>query len=159
MAETDKIIITKEGLKKLQDELTYLETEKTIEITAKIKFAREQGDLSENAEYDAAKEEETQNAARIDEIKKILKNVDVVDESDINTDKVSAGNTVKIQNLANGKEETFKIVGATEADFFHHLISNESPLGKELIGKTVNEIVIVNAPIGEIKYKVVEITR
>ena len=154
-----KNILTYEGLKKLEDELEDLKVVKRKEVSQKIKEAREQGDLSENAEYDAAKDEQRDIEARIEEIEKILKNSEVVLEEEADSDRVSIGCKVKILDCEYDEELEYKIVGSTEANSLKGKISNESPLGHALLGATVGEVVKVEAPVGELSYKVLEIQR
>lgn len=158
MAEK-KQVVTYTGLKKIEEELQDLKVNKRREIAAKIKEAREQGDLSENAEYDAAKDEQRDIEARIEELEKILKNVEVVDMEDDseNLEKVSFGLAVKVKDNEFGDEMEFKIVGATEANSLKGKISNESPLGKALIGAKKGDIVSVEAPAGVIEYTILDI--
>lgn len=155
----EKKVITYDGLKKLEEELSDLKVNQRRDIAEKIKEAREHGDLSENAEYDAAKEEQRQIEARIEELEEILKNVIVVDDDEISNDKVSVGCDVKVINTKNKTEYIYKIVGSTEANFLQGKISNESPLGHELIGKKVGSKVEVKAPAGDIVYKILEISK
>lgn len=154
-----KNILTYEGLKKLEDELEDLKVVKRKEVSQKIKEAREQGDLSENAEYDAAKDEQRDIEARIDEIEKILKNAEVVVEEEVDLDKISVGCRVKILDMEYDEELDYKIVGSTEANSLKGKISNESPVGKALIGAKVGDIVEVETQAGTITYKVLEIQR
>ena len=154
-----KNILTSEGLKKLEDELDELIVVKRKEVAQKIKEAREQGDLSENAEYDAAKDEQRDIEARIEEIEKILKNVEIVDEDEVNTDSINIGCKVKILDIEFDEELTYKIVGSTEANSLKGKISNESPVGKALIGKKVGDTVTVETQVGTISYKVLDIQR
>jgi transcription elongation factor GreA len=128
-------------------------------VAQKIKEAREQGDLSENAEYDAAKDEQRDIEARIEEIEKILKNADVVDEEEVDLDKISVGCTVLLYDEEFEEEVEYKIVGSTEANSLSGKISNESPLGKALLGKTVGDGVVVEAQAGTMEYKVLKIDR
>ena len=158
MAEK-KNILTYEGLKKLEDELQDLKVVKRKEVSQKIKEAREQGDLSENAEYDAAKDEQRDIEARIEEIEKILKNVEVVDEDEVDLDKVSIGCRVKILDITYNEEMEFKLVGSTEASSLKGKISNESPVGKALIGAKIGDVVTVETQAGGIDYKIIEIQR
>ena len=157
--EAKKNLLTREGLKKYEDELHDLKVIKRKEVAEKIKEAREQGDLSENAEYDAAKDEQRDIEARIEELEKILKNVEVVDMEDDNHDleKVSFGLVVKVKDNEFGDEMEFKIVGATEANSLKGKISNESPLGKALLGAKKGQEVTVEAPAGAIKYTILDI--
>ena len=150
-------IITYKGLKKLQDELEDLKVVKRAEIAQKIKEAREQGDLSENAEYDAAKEEQAKIEGRIEEIESLLKHVEVVDEDDMNKGRVSVGSTVKILDVEMNEELTYQIVGATEASIEEGKISNESPVGKALIGAKKGDSVNVETPAGLLEFKVLSI--
>lgn len=154
-----KNILTYEGLKKLEDELQDLKVVKRREIAQKIKEAREQGDLSENAEYDAAKDEQRDIEARIEEIEAILKNAEVVVEEEVDLDKINIGCKVKILDIEFNEELEYKIVGSTEANSLKGKISNESPLGHALLGASVGDEVVVEAPAGEISYKVLSIQR
>ena len=154
-----KNILTYSGLKKLQNELEELKVVKRKEIADKIKEAREQGDLSENAEYDAAKEEQGHIEKRIEDIEKILKNAEVVDEDEIDLDKINVGCKVKIYDVEFDEEFELFIVGSTEADSLNNKISNESPLGKALIGAKVGETVQVDTQAGVSDYKVLDIQR
>ena len=154
-----KTILTYTGLKKLQDELENLKVVRRKEVAAKIKEAREQGDLSENAEYDAAKDEQRDIEARIEEIEKILKNVDVVDEEEVDLDKISVGCAVVLYDVEFEEEVEYKIVGSTEANSLAGKISNESPLGAALLGKSVGDEVVVEAQAGNMAYKVLKIDR
>lgn len=152
-----KNILTYEGLKKLEDELQDLKVVKRKEVADKIREAREQGDLSENAEYDAAKDEQRDIEARIEEIEKILKNAEVVVEEDVNLDQINIGCSIRILDLEFDEELEYKIVGSTEANSLKGKISNESPVGKALMGKKVGDTVVVETQAGEISYKVLEI--
>lgn len=158
MAEK-KNILTYAGLTKLEKELEDLKVNKRAEVAEKIKEAREQGDLSENAEYDAAKDEQRDIEARIEEIEKILKNAEVVDEDDVDTKKISVGCKVTILDKEYDEELEFKLVGSTEASSLNGMISNESPLGSALIGKKVGNVVTVESQDGTMKYKVLSIER
>ena len=154
-----KNILTYEGLKKLEDELENLKVVRRKEVSQKIKEAREQGDLSENAEYDAAKDEQRDIEARIEELEKILKNAEVVVEEEADLDKVSIGCSVKILDCEFDEELEYKIVGSTEANSLKGKITNESPVGKALLGKQVGDTVTVETPAGEFSYKVLSIHR
>ena len=158
MAEK-KNILTYEGLKKLEDELQDLKVNQRREIAQKIKEAREQGDLSENAEYDAAKDEQRDIEARIEQIEKILKNAEIVLDEEIDLDKISIGCLVRVLDVEYDEEEEYKLVGSSEASSLQNKISNESPFGQALIGAKVGDIVEVEAPAGVIKYKVLSIHR
>jgi len=157
--ENKKNILTYEGLKKYEDELQTLKVEKRKEVAQKIKEAREQGDLSENAEYDAAKDEQRDIEARIEELEKILKNVEVVVEEEVDLESINVGCKVRIKDMQLKEEMEYKIVGSTEANSLKGKISNESPVGKALLGAKKGEIVKVETQVGTIKYKVVEIQR
>ena len=154
-----KNILTSEGLKKLEDELDDLIVVKRKEVAQKIKEAREQGDLSENAEYDAAKDEQRDIEARIEELEKLLKNAEVVDEDEVDLDKISIGCKVRILDVEFDEELEYKIVGSTEANSLKGKISNESPVGHALMGHMVGDIVDVETQVGTIQYKVLEIQK
>lgn len=158
MAEK-KNILTYAGLKQYEDELQNLKVVKRKEVAQKIKEAREQGDLSENAEYDAAKDEQRDIELRIEELEKLLKNAEVVVEDEIDLDKINVGCKVKVFEINFDEEMEFKIVGSTEANSLQNKISNESPVGKALIGKKVGDTVDVETQVGIIQYKVLEIQR
>ena len=157
--EAKKNILTYEGLKKYEEELQELRVVRRREVAQKIKEAREQGDLSENAEYDAAKDEQRDIEARIEELEKILKNVEVVDEDEVDLDKINIGCKVKILDLEYNDELEYKIVGSTEANSLKGKISNESPVGKALIGAKVGDVITVETPAGTFQYKVLEIQK
>ena len=152
-----KNVLTYAGLKKLEDELEDLRVNRRKEVAEKIKEAREQGDLSENAEYDAAKDEQRDIEARIEEIEKILKDAEVVAEEEADTSKVSIGCVVRILDMEYDEENEYKVVGATEANVLKGLISNESPVGAALIGKKVGAVFEVETQVGVEKYKVLDI--
>ena len=158
MAE-NKYILTYAGLKQYEDELQNLKVFKRKEVAQKIKEAREQGDLSENAEYDAAKDEQRDIEARIEELEKLLKNAEVVVEDEIDLDKINVGCKVKVRDLEFDEDMEFSIVGSTEANSLQNKISNESPVGQALIGKKVGDIVDVETQMGTIQYQVLEIQR
>ena len=154
-----KHILTYAGLKQYEDELQNLKVVKRKEVAQKIKEAREQGDLSENAEYDAAKDEQRDIEARIEELEKILKNAEVVVEDEVDLDKINIGCIVKILDVEYSEELDYKIVGSTEANSLKGKISNESPVGKALIGHKVGDTVEVETPAGVFAYKILEIQR
>ncbi len=158
MAEK-KNILTYAGLKKYEDELHNLKVVRRREVAQKIKEAREQGDLSENAEYDAAKDEQRDIELRIEELEKLLKNAEVVVEDEVDLDKISVGCKVRVYEMEFDEETEFRLVGSTEANSLENKISNESPVGKALIGKKVGDIVDVHTQVGVIQYKVLEIQR
>ena len=149
--EEKKKILTYAGLKALEDELENLKVVKRKEVAAKIKEAREQGDLSENAEYDAAKDEQRDIEARIDELEQILKNAEVVVEDEVDSDKINIGCTVAVYDEEFDEEIEFKIVGSTEA--------NSLQVGKALLGREVGDEVVVETQAGDITYKVLKIER
>ncbi len=157
--EEKKSLLTFTGLKKLEEELHDLKVVKRKEVAGKIKEAREQGDLSENAEYDAAKDEQRDIEARIEEIEKILKNVEVVDEDEVDLDKISVGCKVKVYDMEFDEEMEFRLVGSSEANSLQGKISNESPVGRALIGAKQGDIVEVETQAGTMQYKVLEIQR
>ena len=157
--EAKKNILTYEGLKKYEDELENLKVVKRQEVAQKIKEARAQGDLSENAEYDAAKDEQRDIEARIDELEKILKNAEVIVEDEVDLDKINIGCQVKILDIEMNQELDYKIVGSTEANSLKGKISNESPVGRALIGAKTGDSVRVETPGGELEYQVLEIQR
>ena len=157
--EAKKNILTYEGLKKYEDELENLKVVKRQEVAQKIKEARAQGDLSENAEYDAAKDEQRDIEARIDELEKILKNAEVIVEDEVDLDKINIGCQVKILDIEMNQELDYEIVGSTEANSLKGKISNESPVGRALIGAKTGDIVRVETPGGELEYQVLEIQR
>lgn len=157
--EAKKNLLTREGLKKYEDELHELKVIRRKEVAQKIKEAREQGDLSENAEYDAAKDEQRDIEARIEELEKILKNAEVVDEEEVDLDKISVGCQVKILDIEFDEELEYKVVGSTEANSLTGRISNESPVGRAIMGASVGDIVTVETPAGDLQYKILEIQR
>lgn len=157
--EAKKTILTYAGLKSLEEELENLKVVKRKEVAGKIKEAREQGDLSENAEYDAAKDEQRDIEARIDELEKILKNAEVVVEDEVDLKKINIGCTVRVFDIEYDEEIEFIIVGSTEANSLQGKISNESPVGQALIGKKVGSNVVVETQAGIVEYKVLKIDR
>ncbi len=154
-----EIFVTEEGLKKLQEELDYLKTVRREEIKDMIKTAKSFGDLSENSEYDEAKNEQAIVEARIAELEEMLNNVRIVDASALENDVVRVGLSVKIKNVDSGETEEYRIVGVTEADPFEGLISDESPIGKALLGQKVGTVVEVEIPLGMVKYKITKISK
>ena len=159
MRQSKKFIMTYEGVKKLEEELEYLKTVKRKEITEKIKVALGYGDLSENSEYDEAKNDQAFTEGRIIQLENMLKNAVVVDESEIPKDKVSVGSIVKVMDYEFDEEVEYTIVGSAEADPMNFKISNESPVGSALIGKKVGDVVEVAVPSGVSKFEVLEIRR
>lgn len=156
MAEK-KNLLTDKGLKKLEEELQELRVVKRKEVAQKIKEAREQGDLSENAEYDAAKDEQKDIEARIEELEAILKNVEVVYSDEVDKEKVNVGCIVTVKDVSNGNVQTFKLVGSTETDVLNNKISNESPVGAALMGAKAGDTVTVEAPNGSFQFEILEI--
>ena len=154
-----KHILTYAGLKQYEDELQNLKVVRRKEVAQKIKEAREQGDLSENAEYDAAKDEQRDIELRIEELEKLLKNAEVVVEEEIDVNKINIGCKVKLLDVEYDDEMEFYIVGSTEANSLQNKISNEAPVGRALIGKSVGDVVDVETQAGIIQYKVLEIQR
>mgnify|MGYP002648851512 CR=1 FL=1 len=154
-----KNILTYAGLKKLEEEIQELKVVRRKEVAEKIKEAREQGDLSENAEYDAAKDEQRDIEARIEEIEKILKNAEVVDEDEVDTDIIRIGCKVRVYDDAFDEEVEFCIVGSTEANSLQNKISNESPVGMALLGRKKGDEVSVETQAGTILYKVLDIQK
>ncbi len=159
MSAVKKNIMTYEGLRKLEDELQELKAVKRKEVADKIKEAREQGDLSENAEYDAAKDEQREIESRIEELEKILKNAEVADDEGVAKGAVNLGSTVVVYDMEFDEELEYKIVGSTEANILNGSISNESPLGKALLHKKKNDVVEVETPSGPISYKVISVKK
>ena len=158
--EEKKNLLTYAGLKALEEELHDLKVVKRKEVAGKIKEAREQGDLSENAEYDAAKDEQRDIEARIEEIEKILKNAEVVVEDEVDYEKISVGCKVKVLDMEYDEEMEFQLVGSTEANSLQGKISNESPVGKALIGAKQGDVVDVEMADGDVmQYKVLKIER
>ncbi len=156
--EAKKHVMSREGVRELEAELNDLQVNKLNEIAEKLKEARAQGDLSENAEYDAAKDEQRDVAARIEQIEEILKNVEIYDDAK-KTDKISMGSKVKILDVELNEELEYKIVGSQEANILKGKISNESPIGRALIGAKVGQVVTVETETGNFDYKVVEIKK
>lgn len=154
-----EFILTYEGLKKLEDELEYLKTVKRREIAERIKVAREFGDISENAEYDEAKNEQAFTEGRIVEIEHKLKIAKVIDEDDINTDTVGIGATIKVKDIEFNEELEYIIVGSAEANPMKNKISNESPVGAALLGKKIGDIVSVEVPDGDISFEILDIKK
>ncbi|MCL1925358.1 MAG: transcription elongation factor GreA [Defluviitaleaceae bacterium] len=152
-----KILLTTEGFKNLENELSNLKIVRRKDVAEKIKEARGQGDLSENAEYDAAKEEQAEIEARIVTIEKMLRNAEIIAEEEISSEVVSLGSTVKVLDIEFNEEKTYTIVGPAEANPKNGFISYESPLGVALINRKANETVEINAVDGIIEYKILEL--
>ncbi len=156
---TGKNILTYEGLQKYEEELQNLKLVARKEVAQKIKEAREQGDLSENAEYDAAKDEQRDIEARIEELEKLLKNVEVVIEDEVDVETINIGCRVVLMNKNTSVKTEYKIVGSTEANILTGRISNESPVGSSLLGRKVGETIKVETGAGEVSYEILEIQR
>lgn len=158
----DKIeerVVTEEGLKQLEERLEYLKTVKRYEIADRIQVARGYGDLSENAEYDDAKQEQGFVEGEISDLENMLRNVKVISDADISTDVVSIGTTVRLLDEEFDEEEEYKIVGSAEANIKEGKLSNESPVGRGLLGHKVGDRVSIDIPAGKVVYKVLEIRR
>ena len=155
----EKNIMTRAGLQKIEDELEYLKVIKRKEVSEKLKEARAQGDLSENAEYDAAKDEQRDVEARIESLEQLLKNVEVVEDEEVTLESINVGCWVKVHNEEFDEDREFVIVGSTEADSLAGRISNDSPVGKALMGKRVGDEAVVEVPAGILTYKVLEIQK
>lgn len=154
-----KVVLTYEGLKRMEEELEDLKTVRRKEVAEKIKEARGQGDLSENAEYDAAKEEQAEIEARIVVLEKMLRNAEVIDDEEVSADIISIGSKVKIYDIEFEEEDEYSIVGSAEADPMAGKISNESPVGKALLGHKLGDLVTVETPGGEAEFRILEISR
>ncbi|MBM7554676.1 transcription elongation factor GreA [Thalassobacillus pellis] len=157
MAEEKSYYMTQEGKQKLENELHYLKTERRQEVVERIKIARGFGDLSENSEYDSAKEEQAFVESRISHVENMIRNAVIIENDNQNPDMVSLGKSVTFQELPEGDEETYTIVGSAEADPFEGKISNDSPMAKSLLGHEVGEQVTVMTPGGEIEVKIVKV--
>ena len=159
MGEEKEILLTQEGYDKLEQELEVLKTEKRTEISERIKVALGFGDLSENSEYDEAKNAQAANETKIAELENKLRYAKIIDESEIDTKTVQVGNTVKVLDMEFNEEESYTIVGSTEVDLAQNKISNESPIGEALMGAKKGQVVEAQAPAGVIKYKIISITK
>ncbi len=154
-----EVVLTYEGLKKLEEELEYLRGTKRKEVAERIKQALSFGDISENSEYDEAKNEQAQMEGRIVQLESMLKHARVIDEDDVNTDAVSLGSKVKIYDMEFDEEVVYHIVGSTEANPLKSKISNESPVGAALMGHKQDDIIEVQVPDGTMKFKILEISK
>ena len=155
----EELVMTQEGLDNLKKRLEYLKTVKRYEVAARIKTAREYGDLSENAEYDEAKSEQGFVEGEISELEAKIKKVKVIDDNDIHTEDVGVGSSVKVKDLEFGDTEEYKIVGSAESDIIQNKLSNESPVGRGLIGAKVGQVVTIPIPDGEVQYEILDIRR
>ena len=159
MEENKEVLLTQEGFDKLEQELENLKTVKRVEIAERIKVALGFGDLSENSEYDEAKNAQAENETKIAELENKIRYAKIIDESEIDTKTVQVGNTVKLLDLEFDEEVSYTIVGSTEVDISQNKISNESPIGSAILGAKKNQIVEVQAPAGVMQYKVLSITK
>lgn len=157
--EEKEVILTQEGFDKLEEQLNYLKTEKRTEIAERIKVALGFGDLSENSEYDEAKNAQAENEGKIAELENKIRHAKIIDEAEIDTKTVQIGNTVKLYDVEFEEEVEYTIVGSTEVNLAENKISNESPIGKALLGAKKGSTVEVNAPAGVIKYQILSITK
>ena len=157
--EEKEVILTQEGFDKLEEQLNYLKTEKRTEIAERIKIARGFGDLSENAEYDEAKNAQAENEQAIADLEAKIRNAKIIDSKEIDTKTVQVGNLVKLLDLEFNEEVLYTIVGSTEVNLEENNISNESPMGKALIGRKKGETIEVDAPAGIIKFKILAIKK
>ncbi len=157
--EEKEVILTQEGYDNLEKQLNYLRTEKRAEVAERIKIALGFGDLSENSEYDEAKNAQAENEAKIAELENKLRYAKIIDEKEIDTETVQIGNIVKVLDMEFNEEVEYTIVGSTEVNLAENKISNESPLGSALLGAKKNHIVEVNAPAGIMKYKILSIKK
>ena len=157
MAKLNKI--TNEGLKKLEDELSFLKTIRRKEVSEQIKTARGLGDLSENSEYDEAREEQAKVEARISELENMLENVEVISEHELTTDAVNVGSKVRVLDEKNNEEIEYTVVGSSEANALKRKISDQSPIGSALMGAKVDDVVTAYPPGGELKFKIIEISK
>ena len=155
----EELVMTQEGLDNLKKRLEYLKTVKRYEVAARIKTAREYGDLSENAEYDEAKSEQGFVEGEISELEAKIKKVKVIDDNDIHTEDAGVGSIVKVKDLEFGDTEEYKIVGSAESDIAQNKLSNESPVGRGLIGAKVGQVVTIPIPDGEVQYEILDIRR
>ena len=157
--EEKEVILTSEGYNKLEEELNYLKTEERTAIAERIKIALGFGDLSENAEYDEAKNAQSENEAKIAELEAKIRNAKIIDEKEIDTKTIQIGNIVKVHDIEFDEDINYTIVGSTEVNIAENRISNESPLGKALLGAKKGDTVEVNAPAGIMKYKILAIKK
>lgn len=157
MAEEKTFPMTLEGKKKLEDELEEYRLKRRPEVIKRIKIARSYGDLSENSEYESAKDEQAMVESRIAQIENMLQYAEIIDNEDVNKDEVSMGRTITIQELPDEEPEEYQIVGESESDPFNGKISNESPMAKGLLGHKVGEVVDVDVPNGTIKLKIIKV--
>jgi transcription elongation factor GreA len=158
MAEAEKVtILTPEGLRKLEDELEHLKTVRRKEVAGRIKQSKDFGDLTENSEYEDAKNEQAFVEGRILQLEQMLRNAQVIDNHSVPPDRVAVGLTVRLKDLSSGEEIAYRIVGSAEVDPSQNRISNESPVGRALLGKKKGENVEVTVPAGKIRYNILQI--
>ena len=157
--EEKEVILTQEGYNRLEEQLNFLKTEKRTEIAERIKVALGFGDLSENSEYDEAKNAQSENEMQITELENKLRNAKIINEKEIDTETVQIGNSVKVHDIEFDEDIEYTIVGSTEVSLAENKISNESPLGKALLGSKKGDKVDVHAPAGIIKYKILDIKK
>ena len=157
--EEKEVLLTQEGFDKLEKQLDYLKTTERAAIAERIKIALGYGDLSENSEYDEAKNAQAENETKISELENKIRYAKIIDESEIDTKKVQVGNTVKLLDVEFNEEVSYTIVGSTEVDLAQNKISNESPIGMAILGAKKNQLIEVQAPAGVIQYKVLSITK
>ena len=157
--EEKEIIVTQEGYNKLEEELNHLKSVKRTEIAERIKVALGFGDLSENSEYDEAKTAQAENEQKIAELEQKIRNAKIINEKEIDLETVQIGNIVKVHDMEFDEDISYTIVGSTEVNLAENKISNESPLGKALLGAKKGDIVEVNAPAGIIKYKILDLLK
>jgi transcription elongation factor GreA len=158
MAEKE-VILTQEGLKKLEEELEHLKSVKRKQVAERIKVAISYGDISENSEYDDAKNEQAFIEGRIITLEKMLRNARIIQDDEVDTEAVSIGSTVRLKDIEFDDEVEYTIVGSAESNPLENKISNESPVGQALLGKTIGSLVDVNVPAGVIQYKVLDIKK
>ena len=157
--EEKEVLLTKEGYDKLEKDLEYLKTEKRAEIAERIKIALGFGDLSENSEYDEAKNAQAENETKIAELENKIRYAKIIDESEIDTEVVQVGNIVKLLDIEFNEEVSYTLVGSTEVDLAQNRISNESPIGSAILGAKKNQVIEVQAPAGVLQYKILSITK
>ncbi|WP_080874282.1 transcription elongation factor GreA [Oceanobacillus timonensis] len=157
MAAEKSFYMTEEGKAKLEDELHYLKTDRRQEVVERIKVARDFGDLSENSEYDAAKDEQAFVEQRITQVENMIRNAEIIENDNANPDVVALGKTITFVELPDGDEETYTIVGSAEADPFEGKISNDSPMAKSLLGHEIGKDVTVTTPAGEIEVRITNV--
>ena len=159
MAKQQDMLLTSEGIKNYESELEYLKAVVRKEVAEKIKVARSFGDLSENSEYDEAKNEQAKVEARISEIENILKHAKIIDESELTDEHIHIGSKVKVHDFDFDEDTEYQIIGSGEADPFNGKLSDESPVGSALLGHKVGDTITVETPDGEVKFKILEISR